>query len=76
MARYGIWICTANSTQPQTDLVQPGLDRQHHLYGFISFTFYTELPAFRWPKHGTKKTGKGAGSPDKRALRRATAHGH
>lgn len=64
------------STQPQTDLVQPGLDRQHHLYGFISFTFYTELPAFRWPKHGKKKTGKGAGSPDKRALRRATAHGH
>ena len=75
MARYGIWICTANSTQPQTDLVQPGLDRQHHLYGFISFTFYTELPAFRWPKHGTKKTGKGAGSPDKEA-RAAARHGH
>ena len=36
-------------------------------------TFYTELPAFRWPKRGTKKTGKGA--KEKRALQRATGNG-
>ena len=35
-------------------------------------TFYTELPAFRWPKR-TSKPGKGA--KEKRALRRATGNG-
>ena len=35
-------------------------------------TFYTELPAFRWPKR-TSKQGKGA--KEKRALRRATGNG-
>jgi hypothetical protein len=55
------------------------IDETSHLYGFISFTFYTELPAFRWPKRGTKKTldsldGQGRRIPDKRALR--ARHGH
>ena len=40
-------------------------------------TFYTELPAFRWPARPqfkrTKGTGKGA--KEKRALRRATGNG-
>ena len=35
-------------------------------------TFYTELPAFRWPKR-TSKPGKGA--KEKRALRRAAGNG-
>ena len=35
-------------------------------------TFYTELPAFRWPKR-TSKPGKGA--KEKRTLRRAAGNG-
>ena len=36
-------------------------------------TFYTELPAFRWPKRRSKGPGKGA--KERRALRRATGNG-
>ena len=38
----------------------------------LNGTFYTELPAFRWPKR-TSKPGKGA--KEKRALRRAAGNG-
>ena len=36
-------------------------------------TFYTELPAFRWPMRRSKGTGKGA--KERRALQRATGNG-
>ena len=41
-------------------------DWEHIMLTDLEGTFYTELPAFRWPKRGTKKTG--AGAKEKRAL--------
>ena len=35
-------------------------------------TFYTELPAFRWPK---RKGKPGKGAKEKRALKRAAGNG-
>ena len=54
-------------------LAYPCNDWEHIMLTDLEGTFYTELPAFRWPKRGTKKTGKGA--KEKRALQRATGNG-
>jgi len=51
----------------------PCNDWEHIMLTELDGTFYTELPAFRWPKRRSKGTGKGA--KERRALQRATGNG-
>ena len=75
-------MCELAWGEPGTFLKKRRVRRKHPLYPCCEWpeimetelngTFYTELPAFRWPKR-TWKPGKGA--KEKRALRRAAGNG-